>query len=331
MTNEERAAIMLLTLDEDVAAEVMRNMRPQEIRRVGKYMNRITMIPTEVINSVAKEFVALAKESGGTIAIQDGTAKNIVMKALGEKDAQNILAEVDKAKSMDNPIIDKLRDIDPKVLMEFTKTEHPQTIALILVHLKPEAAAEVLENFGVEMQCEIVRRMANLKSVPHEFIEEIAKTLEKEIVIGGMTDQQVGGIKVTSEILNRLGRSTESAILESLDERDPELGNAIRSLMFTFDDVLKLDDKSLQELLKEVSGDDLARALKLVDEGMRQKIFKNMSKRGAEMLKEDIEMMPPIRVSEVEASQRVILDVTKRLETEGRIVISRGGEEDEYV
>ncbi|HON22742.1 MAG TPA: FliG C-terminal domain-containing protein, partial [Syntrophales bacterium] len=127
------------------------------------------------------------------------------------------------------------------------------------------------------------------------------------------------------------GRNTESAILESLDERDPELGNAIRSLMFTFDDVLKLDDKSLQELLKEVSGDDLARALKLVDEGMRQKIFKNMSKRGAEMLKEDIEMMPPIRVSEVEASQRVILDVTKRLETEGRIVISRGGEEDEYV
>ncbi len=181
------------------------------------------------------------------------------------------------------------------------------------------------------MQCEIVRRMANLKSVPHEFIEEIAKTLEKEIVIGGINDQLVGGIKVTSEILNRLGRSTENAIMESLDEKDPELGNSIRSLMFTFDDVLKLDDKSLQELLKEIGGDDLAKALKLVDEGMRQKIFKNMSKRGAEMLREDIEMMPPIRISEVEASQRVILDATKRLEVEGRIVISRGGEEDEYV
>jgi flagellar motor switch protein FliG len=331
MTNEERAAIMLLSLDEDVAAEVMRNMRPQEIRRVGKYMNRITMIPTEMVNTVAKEFVTLAKESGGTIAIQDGAAKSIVMKALGERDAQHILAEVDKAKSMDNPIIDKLRDIDPKVLMEFTRTEHPQTIALILVHLKPEQAAEIVENFGIEMQSEIVRRMANLKSVPHEFIEEIAKTLEKEIVIGGINDQQVGGVKVTSEILGRLGRSTESAILEALDEKDPELGNAIRSLMFTFDDVLKLDDRSLQELLKEIGSDELAKALKLVDDGMRQKIYKNMSKRGAEMLTEDIEMMPPIRVSEVEASQRAILDVTKRLEAEGRIVISRGGQEDEFV
>ncbi len=128
MNNEERAAIMLLSLDEDVAAEVMRNMRPQEIRRVGKYMNRITMIPAEVVNAVAKEFVTLAKENGGTIAIQDGTAKNIVMKALGEKDAQHILAEVDKAKSMDNPIIDKLRDIDPKVLMELPSRSIPKRL-----------------------------------------------------------------------------------------------------------------------------------------------------------------------------------------------------------
>ncbi|HOK06741.1 MAG TPA: flagellar motor switch protein FliG [Syntrophales bacterium] len=331
MTNEEKAAIMLLTLDVDVAAEVMKNLRPQEIRRVGKYMNRITTIPDDVIKSVARDFLTLAKEAGGTIAVQDGVAKHIVMKALGEKNAQQILDDVDKVRGGDNPIVDKLRDIDPKVLMEFTKSEHPQTIALILVHLKPDQAAEILENFGIEMQCEIVRRMATLKSVPHEFIEEIAKTLEKEIASGGVSDLQVGGVKVTSEILNRLGRTVETAIMDALEERDPELANTIRSLMFTFDDVLKLDDRSLQEILKEVSGEELAKALKLTDETMRQKIYRNMSRRGAEMLKEDLEMMPPIRVSEVEACQRAILEIAKRLEAEGRIVISRGGEEDELV
>ncbi|MCX7635104.1 MAG: flagellar motor switch protein FliG [Syntrophales bacterium] len=331
MTNEEKAAIMLLALDENTAAEVMKNMRPQEIRRIGRYMNRISTIPSDVVASVAKEFINLAKESGGTIAVPEGTAKNIVLKALGEKDAQQILKEVDRARSSENPIIEKLRDVDPKILMEFTRTEHPQTIALILVHLKPEKAAVVLEHFSTEMQCEIIRRMANLKTVPHEFIEEIANTLEKEIVTGAISEQQVGGVKITSEILARMGRSVETAVLSSLDEKDPELANALRGLMFTFDDVLRLDDRSIQEVLKEVSTDDLAKAMKVLDNDMRQKIFRNMSRRAAEMLKEDLEMMPPIRVSEVEASQRKIVDITKRLEEEGRVITSRGGKEAELI
>lgn len=331
MTNEEKAAIMLLSLDENTAAEVMKNLRPQEIRRVGRYMNRISTIPSDIITSVAREFINLAKESGGTIAVREGTAKNIVLKALGEKDAQPILNEVDKAKSMENPIMDKLRDIDPKVLMEFTRTEHPQTIALILVHLKPDQAAQILENFSTAMQCEIIRRMANLKTVPHELIEEIANTLEKEVISGGINEQQVGGVKITAEILARLGRSVETAVLSTLDEKDPELASAIRGLMFTFEDVLKLDDRSIQEILKEVSTEDLAKAMKVLDDDMRQKIFRNMSRRGAEMLKEDLEMMPPIRISEVEACQRKIVDIAKRLEEEGRVVTSRAGKEDELV
>lgn len=331
MTNEEKAAIMLLALDENLAAEVMKNLRPQEIRRVGKYMNRISTIPTDVVTSVAREFLSMAKDGSGMIAVQEGTAKNIVLKALGERDAQHILAEVEKAKSVENPILDKIREINPRVLMEFTKTEHPQTIALILVHLKPEHAAEILEHFNTELRCEIIRRMANLKAVPHEFIEEIANTLEKEITSGGMTEQQVGGVKITSEILNRMGKAAEAKVLAALEEKDPELANAIRSLMFTFDDVLKLDDRSIQEILKEVTTEDIAKAIKILDEDMRQKFYRNMSKRGAEMLKEDLEMMPPIRLFEVEESQRKIVEVTKRLEEEGRIVISRGGKEDELV
>lgn len=331
MTNEEKAAIMLLALGEDLAAEVMKNLRPQEIRRLGKYMNRISTIPAEVIKSVAREFIQLAKETGGTIAVTEDAAKKIVVKALGEKDALPILAEVDKAKNTENPIVEKLRDINPQVLLEFTKNEHPQTIALIVSHLKPEQAAQILDNFSLEMQCEIVRRIANLKTVPHEIIEEIAQTLEKELLVASISEQQVGGVKVTAEILNRLPRNTESIIINTLEETDPELANSIRSLMFTFDDIIKLDDRSIQEILKEISSEVLAKALKLVDEPGRLKFYKNMSKRAADMLKEELEMMPPIRVSEVEAAQKTIVETARKLEEEGRVVISRGAGEDEFV
>ena len=331
MINEEKAAVMLLSLDEDVAAEVMKNLRASEIRRIGKYMNRITTIPSETINTVAKEFIVMVKEKGGSLSIRDDVTKNIVTKALGEKGAQEILSDVAGNKALDNPITDKLRDIAPKLLIEFTKTEHPQTIALILAHLAPEQAANMLEGFSGPMQIEISKRMATLKSVPYEFLEDVAKTLETELMTDNVIEQQVGGVKVMSEILNRMSRTSESAILASLEDDDADLAAQLRGLMFTFEDVLKIDDKSLQELLREISTEDLAKALKLVDENQRTKIYSNMSKRGAEMLKEDIEMLPPIRLSEVEASQRNILDATKRLEAEGRIKLLRGNEEDEFV
>ena len=141
MINEEKAAIMLLSLDEDIAAGVMKNLRPSEIKRIGKYMNRITTIPSETMSTVAKEFIILAKEKGGSLSVGDDSIKNIITKALGEKSAQEMLLEVANNKSSDNPITDKLRDMDPKILMEFTKTEHPQTIAMILAHMSPEQAA----------------------------------------------------------------------------------------------------------------------------------------------------------------------------------------------
>jgi len=330
MTGEEKAAILLLSLDEDLAANVMKNLRPSEIRRLGKQMSRITNISADTLNNVAREFCTMAKEQGGMISVRDGLPKNLVIKALGEKDAQTILDEVENTAN-DNPIIERLHDIDPKVMADFTRTEHPQTIALILVHLKPEKAAQVLEHFSPEIQYEISKRMATLKSVPREFIEEIASTLEKELIMGGTSDQQLGGAELMANILNRMNRSTENAIMTSLEDSEPELAAQIRNFMFSFDDVMRLDDKSLQELMKDVSSEDLARALKMVDDGTREKIFKNMSKRGAEMLREEITLMPPIRISEVEASQRKIVEVTKKLEAEGRIVILRGDEQDGFI
>jgi flagellar motor switch protein FliG len=330
MTGEEKAAILLLSLDEELAANVMKNLRPSEIRRLGKQMSRVNNIPAETVSSVAKEFCTMAKELGGMITVRDGASKSLVVKALGQEEAETILSSVDNS-AFDSPIIEKLNEIDPKVMAEFTRTEHPQTIALIMVHLKPDKAAQVLEHFSPAIQYEITKRMATLKSVPREFIEEVAKTLEKELITGNSSDMQMGGAQVIADILNRMNRATESAIMTSLEDSDPELAAQIRNFMFSFEDVLKLDDKSLQELMKDVSAEDLSRSLKMVDEGMRDRIFKNMSKRGAEMLREEISLMPPIRLSEVEASQRKIVETTKKLESEGRIVILRGDEKDGFV
>ena len=331
LSNEEKAAIILLSLDEDQAAEVMKHLRPSEIRRVGRYMSRISTITAETLSSVSKEFINIAKDKGGMLSVQQETTKNIVSKALGEKDAEVLFADGSFGRGFDNPIIEKLRDIDPKMLSEFTRTEHPQTIALILANLKSEVAASIMEGFSPEMQVEITKRMSSLKSVPQEFVEEVAKTLEKEILSGGIDEQQMGGVRVMSEIINHLSPASENAIMSALENIDPDLAYQIRSLMFTFEDVLKLDDKSLQEVLREVGTEDLAKALKLVDPAQREKIFRNMSKRGAEMLREDIELMPPTRLSEVETSQRAIIDVIKKLETEGKLMLSRGDKEDEFV
>jgi len=332
MNNEEKAAILLLSLNEELAAEVMKNLRASEVRRISKYMSRITSISSKDVQVVAKEFCDLAKDKGGIQSVKEDVAKNIVMKALGPEQAGSIITALndEKEKFNENPIFEKLRDIDPKLLMDFTKMEHPQTIALILAHLRPEQAAEIMDSLGPEMQIEIVRRMASLKSVPLELIEDVAQTLEDEIITGASSDKEVGGVRLMAEILNRMNRTSESAIISSLDGSDPELAAEIRGLMFTFDDILKLDDRSMQELLREVASEDLSKALKVIDAEGREKVFKNMSKRGADMLKEDIDMMPPIRLSDVEKSQRAILDICKRLEAEGRIQLSREGG-DEFV
>jgi flagellar motor switch protein FliG len=331
MSNEEKAAILVLSLEEETASEVMKHLKASEIKRLGKHMSRVSTISSDLILSISKEFFSLAKERGRLISVREDLTKNIVRKAVGDVEAENILGEVGGIRTDDNPITEKLRDVDPKVLMDFTRSEHPQTIALILAHLKPEKAAQILENFTPEMQFEITRRMATLKSVPQEYIDEVARTLEKEIVTGATASQDIGGVRVMADILNKMNRASENAIMTALEDTDPELAAGIRNLMLTFEDILQLDDRGLQEILREVSSEDIGKALKLVDEGLRDKVFRNMSKRGAEMLKEELDIMPPIKVSEAEVSQRAIVEIAKKMEAEGRIVLSRGDAQDEYI
>lgn len=334
MTNQEKAAILLLSLDEDHAVKVIRNLRSDEIKLLGAHMNRLRNISKEEMHEVAREFCKLAQENGkGIMSVGSDILRNILVKAMGEDKALKVMQSIedDSFKPYENPVIQKLRTINPQVIMDFTRAEHPQTIALILANLRPEQAAEILENLPFERQTEIVKRMATLRSVPHEFIDEMARTLESELIVGNTSEQYFGGTNMMAEILNKMNRSSEGAILEFLDESIPELAGEIRSLMFTFDDVFALDDKSIRDILQEVNGEDLARAIKVVDLDMREKIYRNMSKRAAEMLKEDIELMPPTRLSDVERSQRNVIEVAKRLDAEGRIQISRGNDDDQYV
>jgi len=334
MTNEEKAAILLLSLEEEQAAEVMKNFSSSEIKHVGRCMSLLSEISDKDIECVAGDFCTLAKQKGKRIvSVDDNAIKNIIKKALGDDKAKDVLSmiEEESSRAPDNSIIEKLRDIDPKVLLDFTKIEHPQTIALMLAILRPEQAAEILENLPPDRRNEIVNRMITLKDVSYEFIEEMARTLDSELNFEETNEQQVGGVSMMAEILNNMNRSSENEILDSVEEVNSDLASEIRNLMFTFDDILKLSDRDIRELIKEINKEDLVRSLKVAEQEMKDKIFGNMSSRAAEMLKEDIELMPPIRLSEVEEAQKKIIETAKRLESEGKITIARDNEKDEFV
>ena len=260
MTNEERVAILLLSLGEEQAAEVMKNFSSSEIKQVGRCMSLLNEISDEDIECAAGDFCALAQQKGKRIvSVDDNAIKNIIKKALGDDKAKDVLKmiEEEKFKAPDNSVIEKLRDIDPRVLLDFTKTEHPQTIALMLAILRPEQAAEILENLSPDRRNEIVNRMITLKGVSREFIEEMARTLESELNFEETNEeQQVGGVSMMAEILNNMNRSSENEILDSVEEVNSDLASEIRNLMFTFDDIFKLDENEDIALITKTDYDE---------------------------------------------------------------------------
>ena len=333
MTNEEKAATLLLSLEEEVAAKVMKNLGADEIRRVGRCMNNLSGISDKDIGDAAGEFCRLAQEKGKKIvSIQDDAVENIIVKALGEEKGKEFIKTIeDDSFSHSSSIIEKLRNTDSEALINLTRLEHPQTTALILAHLRSEQVAEVLEALPPDSQKDIVWRIATLGSIPHEFMEEMTKTLGAEMIVGRDSEEQVGGVRIIAEIMNKMSQSSEEAILESLEEANPDMVNEIKGLMFTFDDILGLDDMGMRMLLGGISREDLARALKIVSDEMKEKVFKNISKRAAEMLKEDMADMPPTKLSDVEKSQQMIIDAAKQLESEGKLVLAGSGKGDVFV
>jgi len=330
MSGEEKAAALLLSLDEEVAADVMKNLAPDEIKRVGKCMAGLSGVANEDIGRVAREFCLLAKEKDSEIKpVRGSVVESIALKALGEVKGKELLkTNEDRKLLIEDPIIENLRNTDTRILIDSTKMEHPQTVALLLAHLRPEQTAEIMEQFPPDKQEDIAKRIATLGSVPREFMEDMVRTLESEMTEERGNGEQIGGVKMLAEILNRMSQSNENRILESIEEANAELAADVRNLMFTFDDIFKLDDISMRVLLEAIDREVLACALKIIDSEMREKIFKNMSKRAAGMLKEDIEVMPPKRLSEVEKNQKTIIETAKKLKDEEKITISVGNEDD---
>ncbi len=333
MTDAEKAATILLSLGPEIAANVMKNLAPDEIKRLGKCMTDLKRISREDIEKAATEFCEMAQKMGtGISSVKAHVIEDMVFKAMGKEKGKAVIQTIENERTADNnSAINRLKNTPPRILADATSMEHPQTTALILAHLRPEQTAQILESFSAEKQMDIANRIATMGNVPNDFVEEMARTFELGIVVESGGKEESGGVGMMAEILNQMSKAGEKALLESFEENDPDTANEIKNLMFTFDDIFKIDDLGMRTLLEAVPREELAKALKIVDDEMKEKIFKNISKRAAEMLKEDIANMPPTKLSDVEKSQRIIIEAAKQLETEGKIALSGGTKENAFV
>ncbi len=327
LNNLEKVAVVISSLPEDLASEIFRQLDTAEVEKISRCMSHMGMVAGDMVDKIINEFVEMTSREEGSVSLGKGYAESLVTKALGENKAKSIVDKISDGKEYRS--LSLLDDIDPKMVTDIIRNEHPQTIALILSHLSPEKSGTILPNLPEELRAEVILRISNLEGVPPEVINDVAEMLESEVKSMGNTGgHKLGGVKAVADILNQMDRATESALLTKIEETDPKMADEIRQLMFVFDDLVLIDDRGIQEILKDISSDDLAKALKTAGEAVKEKIFKNMSERAVDMLNEDIEDMGPIRLSDVEKAQQTITQVAMKLEEEGKITMGgRGGEE----
>ena len=319
----EKAAIFLSSVGEDIASQILRQLDPEDIGKISSYMARETKLDRKKVDSVLQE--TLEKVSSGDIQVagQD-YVKKILSKGLGDDDAEKIMEMVSKESPLES-----LKWVSPKILSSFLSTEHPQTIALVLCLLESEQASEVMEALPEHIRGDVAMRVAATERIPDSALEEIEEVLKTQLDMGqGKTGKTFEGTKVIAEILNQCDRGTEQSIFERIESQNEVLAESIRELMLTFDDLENIDDRGIQLIMKELSTDDLSLALKTASDVLKEKIFNNMSKRAVQILKEEMETRGPVKVSDVEAAQQIIVRAARKLDEEGKIVIAgRGGEE----
>jgi flagellar motor switch protein FliG len=327
----EKAAILLNYLGKDAGNMVLKHLNDNDIRKLVSIMGRLRVVPVEITKKVLEEFYEVISESQEYIFSDNVIQKESIVNAVGEERARVILGHLNTRGGPQRQL-ESLEVVDAKSLSNFLINEHPQTIAVILAHLEPEKKAEVIKRLPEVLQTEVVLRLSNLDYISPELILELDADLKQELSTMATADQtSLGGIQPVAEMMNIMDKNTETAIMGRLEEKDPILSEEIRKLMFVFEDIVKIDDRGIQVLLKEVPNDKLLLALKTSNEEIRAKIFKNISQRAAQMLKEDLENMGPARLSDVEAAQQEIVNAARKLEAEGKILIARGGSEDALV
>ncbi len=326
-SGKQKAAIFLLAVGPDIASEVMKKLSEAEVDTLTYEIARLDKVTPEDKERVLQEFQELMMAQEFITRGGIDQARAILEKALGTQKAYDIVNRL--TSSLQVRPFDFVRRQDPAQLLNFIQNEHPQTIALILSYLDPVKAAQILSSLQASIQPDVARRIAKMDRTSPEVLREVERVLERKLSTLSNEDYTMaGGIEAIVEVLNNVDRGTEKSIIEALEEEDPVLAEEIKKKMFVFEDIVLLDDKAIQKVLRELDNQDLAKSLKAVDTEVQEKIFKNMSKRAAALLREDMEFMGPIRLKDVEEAQQKIVNIIRKLEEEGEIVVARAGEDE---
>lgn len=327
LTGKQKAATLLIALGQEVAADVFKHLKDEEIEQLTLEIARLHKVDSNTKDVVYDEFnqLMLAQQyisQGGL-----NYAKELLQKALGEDRALSIITKL--TSSLQVKPFDFIQRTEPSQILNFISGEHPQTIALIISYLPADKAGMIISELPPERQADIAKRIALMDRTSPEMIREVERVLERKLSsIVGQDYTSTGGLDALIEILNNVDRGTEKTILESLEDQEPELAEEIKKRMFVFEDIILIDDRGIQQVLRSIDNKDLSLALKGASEEVSQKILKNMSKRAAETLREDMEYMGPVRVKDVQEAQQKVVNIIRKLEEDGEIIISRGGEDE---
>ncbi|MGP9801436.1 flagellar motor switch protein FliG [Rheinheimera sp. NSM] len=323
----EKAAILLLSLSEEDAAQILKHLEPKQVQKVGLAMAQMTDLNQAKISAVHRLFIEQI-QNFSTIGFQsEEFIKRALTAALGEEKAANLIDQIvlgGGAKGLDS-----LKWMDSKQVANIIRNEHPQIQTIVLSYLEPEQSAEILSQFPEKVRLDLTMRIANLEEVQPAALQELNEIMEKQFAgQAGTQTAKMGGLKAAADILNYMDTNIEGQLMDSIREHDEEMAQQIQDLMFVFENLVDVDDRGIQTLLREIQQDVLMKALKGTDENLKEKIFKNMSKRAAELLQDDLEAMGPVRVSDVEAAQKEILSTARRLSDAGEIMLGSGGGDD---
>ena len=328
-TGVEDAAIMLMSIGEEAASEVFKHLMPKEVQRLGETISKLKAVPRERYDAVVENFIVLAGAEHMLVADSDEYVRSVLRKALGEEKASLLLERIMAGNDVTG--IESLKWMEAQSVAELLRNEHPQIVAAILVHLEYDQTSQVLKLLPDRMRNEVLMRVATLDGIQPAALKDLNEVLSN--VLSGSDrarKSQLGGVKSAAEILNMMGSSVETSVLDYIRESDGDLAQNIMDNMFTFDDMIKLDDKAIQMVLKEVQSESLVISLKGATPELRERIFKNMSSRAAETLREDLETRGPVRVTDVEAEQKEMLKIVRRLVEEGEISLG-GGSDDQFL
>jgi flagellar motor switch protein FliG len=322
----QNAAILLMSLGEEEAAEVFKHLSPKEVQKLGEAIAKTKAITREKVDDVVVKFTNVAAAQSLLVSDSGDYVRSVIRRALGDDKAALLIDRILQGGDVSG--IESLKWMDPLSVAELLRNEHPQIVAAILVHLDFDQAADVLKNLGERQRNEVMLRIATMEGIQPSALKDLNEVLFK-VLAGGdkIRKASLGGVKTAAEMINLMGTALEGTVIESIRSHDPDLAQKIMDKMFVFDDVIKLDDKAIQQVLKEVASESLIVALKGAQPQLKEKFLANMSSRAADTLREDLEMRGPMRLSEVEAQQKEILKTVRRLADEGQIVIGTGADD----